>query len=56
MLGIRHWLAHLTGWNEGRIETFSEGPRTFVCFVCSCGRRTARHDITALIDYDWEHI
>lgn len=53
---IRHWLAHLLGWNYGRIETFNIGERLFVCFVCSCGARVAEHDVTALLDYDWEHI
>lgn len=51
-----HWLAHVLGWNYGHLETFSVGGRTFVCFVCRCGRRSDQHDITALIDYDWDRI
>jgi hypothetical protein len=40
---LLHGLAHLTGWNHGRVETWYAGQRLMVGFRCSCGKLTGVH-------------
>lgn len=36
---MRHWLAHLLGWNLGDVTTWWEGDSCFVGFKCAgCGK------------------
>lgn len=44
MTRFTHWLAHLFGWNCGRIETWTRRDgQTMVGFRCTCGQLRGVH-------------
>lgn len=43
MKRLLHWLAHLTGWNHGWVETWWHGKTLMVGFRCDCGRLSGIH-------------
>ena len=47
MSGIRHWIAHLLGWNSGMVvaEYDSKG-RLWVAHQCECGKVSGAHITT----------
>jgi hypothetical protein len=44
---LRHLIAHLLGWNLGKIEDWSEGGRHYIGFRCiGCGELRNAFEIT----------
>ena len=45
LVAVRHRIAHLFGWNLGRVETWWDGDVLMVGFKCSdCGKIEGAHE------------
>lgn len=52
-----HWLAHLFGWNYGRVETWHEGQHVMAGFRCSvCGKLSGKMTVPRYISHPEEFI
>jgi hypothetical protein len=57
MKEILHWFAHLLGWNYGICDSYYEGDKLMMSFLCKgCGKRSGIHCVDKVIDRELNHL